>query len=118
MPYIVEIEKGVFLAPWEGDPGRTLVQNSAKVYESKSRATIELKYAQKMRPFVNAKVIELEYCTPNERAFLDEIREKGIYADGVFPMIIVGNEGDEYPTRIWQYDFPKSDLSLLVEKKG
>jgi hypothetical protein len=33
-PCIVEIQPGCWLAPWTGDPGRTLVRKSAKVFPS------------------------------------------------------------------------------------
>jgi len=32
--YIVEIDDGVWLAPWVGDPGRTLVKESARKYST------------------------------------------------------------------------------------
>ena len=36
--YIVEIEEGVWLAPWEGDPGRTLDKENAKTFTSRFKA--------------------------------------------------------------------------------
>lgn len=36
--WIVEIEEGVWLAPWEGDPGRTLNRDSARKYASERKA--------------------------------------------------------------------------------
>lgn len=36
--YIVKIEDGVWLAPWDGDPGRTLVRNSAKHFKTEDVA--------------------------------------------------------------------------------
>ena len=54
--FIVEIEPGVFLAPIEGDPGRTLVSENAKVFESHKKARIALLCAQKVRPFKIARV--------------------------------------------------------------
>ena len=44
--YIVEIEDGVYLAPWDGDPGRTLVKESAKKFKTKSSAMQAKKTAQ------------------------------------------------------------------------
>jgi 2-C-methyl-D-erythritol 4-phosphate cytidylyltransferase len=34
MTAIVELEEGCLLAPWRGDPGRTLVRESAKRFKS------------------------------------------------------------------------------------
>ncbi len=36
--YIVELQPGCWLAPWSGDPGRTLVRASAKTFDSESAA--------------------------------------------------------------------------------
>jgi len=36
--YVVEIEPGLWLAPWEGDPGRTLVIGNAERFESRDQA--------------------------------------------------------------------------------
>jgi hypothetical protein len=36
--YIVEIEEGVWLSPWDGDPGRTLVKDSAKQFKTENDA--------------------------------------------------------------------------------
>ena len=35
--YIVKIEKGVWLADWFGDPGRTLVLNNAKIFSTRKK---------------------------------------------------------------------------------
>ena len=55
--YIVEIESGVWLAPWDGDPGRTLVRDSAKRFRLASFAFKALNKAREYRNFENAKVI-------------------------------------------------------------
>jgi hypothetical protein len=55
--YIVEIEAGVWLAPWSGDPGRTLVRDSAKRFRLASSAFKALSEACEYRNFDNAKVI-------------------------------------------------------------
>jgi len=47
MIYIVEIDKGVWLAPWVGDPGRTLVKDSARKYTSLHGAKTALGIAVK-----------------------------------------------------------------------
>lgn len=56
MNWIVELEPGVFLAPWSGDPGRTTEARNAQVYESHPRARKALIAAQKLRPFEQARV--------------------------------------------------------------
>ena len=57
--YIVELQKGVWLAPRKGDPGRTLVIASARVFDSKRGAQIALGMARRFRPFANARIIPL-----------------------------------------------------------
>lgn len=60
MKYIVELEPHVFLAPWKGDPGRTLVERQAKRYPSVSSATFALAHARKYRNFPDAAVCEVK----------------------------------------------------------
>jgi hypothetical protein len=47
--FIVEIEKGVWLAPWDGDPGRTLVKDSAKEFKTERAADGALSAARKIQ---------------------------------------------------------------------
>jgi len=54
--YIVELEKGVWIAPWEGDPGRTLEIENAKQYKQRNWAKRGLKMAREYRPFKKAKI--------------------------------------------------------------
>ncbi len=54
--WIVELESGVWLAPIEGDPGRTLKEESATKFVSEDLARWALKGARKYRPFKNARV--------------------------------------------------------------
>lgn len=42
MTAIVELEEGCWLAPWRGDPGRTLVRESAKRFKSARAARAAL----------------------------------------------------------------------------
>jgi len=56
MNWIVELEPGVFLASWKGDPGRTTEKRNAQVYGSHPRARRALIDAQKLRPFKQARV--------------------------------------------------------------
>jgi len=57
--YIVELEQGVWLAPWQGDPGRTLVYESAKRYSTKHGASIALGIVRTLRPFRSAVIKEV-----------------------------------------------------------
>ena len=54
--YIVELELGVYLAPWSGDPGRTLVESTARLYRTERGAQIALGKARRFRPFQHALV--------------------------------------------------------------
>ncbi len=58
--YIVELEEGVWLASWVGDPGRTLDINNAARYGNIVYARQQLKDARKYRPFKKAKVIKID----------------------------------------------------------
>ena len=60
MMWIVELEEGCWFAPWSGDPGRTLVRESAKQYRSEHAAhcaLIRAKRLFKSRDFSRAKVV-------------------------------------------------------------
>ena len=57
--FVVEISKDCWLARWTGDPGRTCVLKSAKVYKSKQGAKIALGIARRYRQLPNAKIVEL-----------------------------------------------------------
>jgi len=61
--HIVELEKGVWLAPWEGDPGRTLKIENALKFITEYQAKVGLRFAQQHRPFENGRVINLEEST-------------------------------------------------------
>jgi len=52
--YIVRLEDGVWISPWEGDPGRTLDKTSAMVFITRKEAKEALAAAREYRPFVNA----------------------------------------------------------------
>jgi len=54
--YVVELEKGVWIAPWQGDPGRTLKIENAKKYQKHNWAKYGLKIAREYRPFIKAKI--------------------------------------------------------------
>jgi len=61
MDYVVELEKGVWIAPWEGDPGRTLVIGNAKYFETEKEARQELgSVISRYRYFRNAKIYQFD----------------------------------------------------------
>lgn len=49
--WIVEIDEGCWLAPWDGDPGRTLVKESAQRFTSEHGARTALGIAIKKYAF-------------------------------------------------------------------
>ena len=58
--WIVELEEGCWFAPWSGDPGRTLLRESAKQYRSEYAAHCALMRAKRLftsRDFSRAKVV-------------------------------------------------------------
>jgi len=52
--YVIELEEGVWLAPWDGDPGRTLKKEFADLFYTKHDAEEALRAAREYRPFQNA----------------------------------------------------------------
>ena len=59
--YIIQLEKGVFLAPWKGDPGRTLKQESAKRFSSDQSAITSLNKLKKdYSKFKNAEAVLID----------------------------------------------------------
>lgn len=58
MRYIVELEKGCWLAPWEGDPGRTVVRANAKLFNTRLGALRAANKARIMRGFRNFSIQE------------------------------------------------------------
>jgi hypothetical protein len=57
MKYVAELEPGVFVAPWSGDPGRCLNIGNAKEYKTTAAARAAITRARKYRPFLNAQVV-------------------------------------------------------------
>jgi len=57
MAFIVELEKGVYLATWEGDPGRTLDEENAKQFRTLKSARKAIEKAKEYRPFKNTGVV-------------------------------------------------------------
>ncbi|MCP3924512.1 MAG: hypothetical protein GY714_18215 [Desulfobacterales bacterium] len=58
MKYIVELEEGVYIAPWDGDPGRTHVKENATRFKNISLAYKAISKAFECRNFNNPRVIE------------------------------------------------------------
>lgn len=58
MDYIVKLETGVWIAPWDGDPGRTTIEETAKGFLFKKEAQRHLTKARKYRSFPDAEIIE------------------------------------------------------------
>ncbi len=56
MNYIVELQRGCWLAPWRGDPGRTLVRVNARKYKTIKGANIALGRSKIYRDFPNSKI--------------------------------------------------------------
>jgi len=48
----------IYIAPWEGDPGRTCIKENAKKFKTYNSALKALKKAQKYKAFPNAEIIE------------------------------------------------------------
>jgi hypothetical protein len=65
MRYIVELEPGVWIAPWTGDPGRTLVEKNARKYSRRQDAKGALTQARKFRPFPHARIVEVDDDCPH-----------------------------------------------------
>lgn len=63
MSYIVELEMGVFVAPWLGDPGRTLVKEKAMEFKDETSARVALGNARDYREFSGARIIEISKPT-------------------------------------------------------
>jgi acyl carrier protein len=64
--FVVELEKGVWVAPWIGDPGRTLKIENAKRFKRRNHARYGLKMARKYRPFLKAKIKHITMKTRKE----------------------------------------------------
>ncbi len=60
--WVVKIQPGCWLAPWRGDPGRTLVEGSAKRFKSAHAGECALRAARRFRPLEGAFVYQ-----PNDK---------------------------------------------------
>jgi len=59
MAFIVELQTGCWLADWEGDPGRTLVEDNAEKFDSYDEAETALQYAREHRHHCNFPTAEI-----------------------------------------------------------
>jgi hypothetical protein len=62
--FIVQIETDCWLAPWQGDPGRTLVRKGAKRYNTHLSAERALRTAKMRFPnrdFSRAKIVTVHF---------------------------------------------------------
>ena len=55
--FVVELEENVWIAPWHGDPGRTVLLTNAQTFNTKHGARVSLGMARRYRKFKNAKVV-------------------------------------------------------------
>jgi len=58
--YIIELEQGCWLAPWDGDPGITCLKENARTVRYYQNAVYALQIARMDRPFKNAKILEVD----------------------------------------------------------
>ena len=91
--YIVELHYGCWLAPWNGDPGRTLVICHAQQFCCEMSASKALQKAKKQNPhrdFSDAKVIEIITKQMEGKMEIDlSLKNKELY-DGC-EIEVVGN---------------------------
>ena len=57
--WVVELEQGVWLAPVDGDPGRTLVLASATRFSTVYKANLALRKARNFRRFRDGKTVRV-----------------------------------------------------------
>ena len=58
-PYVVELEPGVWIAPWMGDPGRTLALANAKRFVLRGSAKSAIRSARQFRGFEKARIVPI-----------------------------------------------------------
>jgi hypothetical protein len=54
---LVQLEPGVYLAPWSGDPGRTTRRSNATRFSDHAAAASALAKARRYRAFIKAGVV-------------------------------------------------------------
>ena len=60
MKHIIELQPQCWIAPWEGDPGRTLKKENAKVFDSYTFAKHFLKLTKYRNPSRNFDFAKIE----------------------------------------------------------
>lgn len=58
--FVVQLELGVWLAPWSGDPGRTLALDEARLFQIEGEARRALVATRRYRPFAGAKIVPVD----------------------------------------------------------
>ena len=58
--FIVELQKDCWIAPWDGDPGRTIVKENAKKFKTEIQAKFALEVCRTYRSFKDARVLAHE----------------------------------------------------------
>lgn len=77
MKFIVQLTHRSWLAPWKGDPGRTLKIESAKKFDTYKKALSALNWALEQRDYRDAKIISMDRNIPNRKQwFLDRVGKK------------------------------------------
>ena len=71
MIYAIELESAgtqpaLYVAVWSGDPGRTYVLNTARLYGNKDAAKRGLARVRRYRPFPNAKIVPVQIVRVEE----------------------------------------------------
>lgn len=59
MKFVIELQPGCWIAAMEGDPGRTLKRQNAKVFKNLSQAVNALANARQYRHFKLAKIVKI-----------------------------------------------------------
>ena len=104
MPYIVELEPGTqYLAPWEGDPGRTCCIQTARIFDTERGAKSARNRARRLfnRSYPEAKVVRVYLAISPDLATTE--RERIIQ--------IVLNDGRDFSL------YPESVLREVLEPK-
>ena len=94
--FVVELEKGLYLASGQGDPSRTLSLENACLFCDVDEAENSISKARKYRPFKNAKVIANEpiynWVASDPILFDTPIPSKGKLSFWDFPDIYLGKD--------------------------
>lgn len=64
--YVVELESGIWVAPWDGDPPRTCRFDFASRFGSTRDAMESIRLAREFRPFRAAKIVRVDTLTEDQ----------------------------------------------------